>query len=294
MGDLVLSAVYSSVLIVCLIYRASKSFSNSGFLDNVGLRKGERPWIQVVALSVILGLFFSIFSSYLTTMRQVQPQTPLNDVLDTTRSMNLVLIFLFLAIGIAPLLEEIVFRGYFFRVIKEWLGGKWAIYIIAATFAILHVGQYWGDWVAIAIVALLGLTLTVLRAWSGTTIAGVITHYVYNAGVTIIPIIMIAVSNPAYFRYKAYFPYHDTQTKEVLLKRSIAQQPDFVDAYNDLAWLYAQEEKNLDKALVLIEKALHFDPDESAYLDTKAEVLEKLGRLDEAKTIREHLKKNGD
>ena len=293
MGELVLSAGYSLLLILSLIYRASGDFSGKGFLSNVGLRREGRSWLTIVILPVILGLSFAFFSSYLTAMRQVQPQTPLNTVLDETQSPGLILIFLFLAIGAAPLIEEIIFRGYFFYVIKEWLGGKWAIYIIAATFAFLHVGQYWGDGLAIAMVTLLGFTLTILRAWTGTTIAGVVAHYIYNGGVTVIPIIMIALSNPPYFKYKAYYPYYDAQTKEALLKESIARQPDLVEAYNDLAWLYAEERKNLDTALELVEKALHFAPDQPAYLDTKAEVLEKLGRFEEAGPIRDRLKEEG-
>ena len=91
-------------------------------------------------------------------------------------------------------------------------GKKFAIYVIALVFAFLHLGQYWGDWLAIGMVTLLGFALTILRAYSGTTIASVIAHYVYNGGVTIIPIIMMILSNPAYFKYKTYFHSYDAQT----------------------------------------------------------------------------------
>ena len=290
MGDLILSAVFSSFLGVSLVYQSSKNFSDRGFLTNVGLRKGNLSWVKAALIPAVLGLLFALFSVYFGLARNVQPQTPLNDVLETTQSFSLILIFLFLAVCIAPLIEEIVFRGYFFHVIKKWLGGKKAVYIIASTFAFLHVGQYWGDWLAIVMVTVLGFTLTILRAWTGTTVASVVAHYVYNGSVTILPVIIIAISNPAYLEYKAYYPYHDAGTKEVLLRRSIAKQPGLADAYNDLAWLYAEEEKNLDDALELVEKALSYAPEQSAYLDTKANVLEKLGRYDEARSIRDGLK----
>ncbi|MBN1869419.1 MAG: CPBP family intramembrane metalloprotease [Candidatus Omnitrophica bacterium] len=278
MGDLILSALFSSFLIICLVYQSSRRFSDRGFLTNVGLRKGHCSWIRAFWAPAALGLSFALLSSYIGLSRPVQPETPLNEVLGTTQSFSLILGFLFLAVCIAPLVEEIVFRGYFFHVIKEWLGGRKALYIIAMTFAFLHVGQYWGDWPAIAIVLGLGFTLTILRATTGTTLASVVTHYVYNGSVTVLPIIIMAITNPAYFEYSAYYSYHDAQTKEALLKKSIAAQPDLADAYNDLAWLYAQEGKNLDDAVVLIEKALSYAPQYSPYLDTKAEVLEKLGR----------------
>jgi len=70
---------------------------------------------------------------------------------------------------------------------------------------------------------------------------------------------------------------------------SIANDPDLVNAYNDLAWLYAEENKNLFVALELVEKALSYAPEQPAYLDTKVAVLEKLGRDDEARTIRKQL-----
>lgn len=289
MGDLILSALFSTALIVVLVYRSSRHFSDRGFLANVGLHKGNRPAFKVIFVPVIVGLFFAFFSSYLISSRLVQPQTPLAEVINTTRSVNLVLIFLFLAICIAPLIEEIIFRGYFFHVFKKWIGTKRTIYLIASTFALLHVGQYWGDWMAIAMVTLLGFTLTILRAWSGTTIASVIAHYVYNGGVTIIPVVMIALSNPPYFQYTIYYSAHDAQTKEALLKASIANDPHLVNAYNDLAWLYAEENRNLDVALDLVEKSLSYAPEQSAFLDTKAVILEKLGRVDEANLLRKQL-----
>ena len=289
MGDLIISAVFSSASIIALVYHSSQHFSKQGFLANVGLHKSRHSWAKAILLPVILGLFFAFFSSYLIIVRQVQPQTPLNEIIESTKSLYLILVFLFMAVGVAPLVEEIVFRGYFFHVLKEWIGAQKTIYVIALTFAFLHVGQYWGDWVAIAMVTVLGFTLTLLRAWSGSTVAGVITHYVYNGGVTIIPIIMLAISNPAYMDYKINYSDYDAQTKETLLKESIAEQPDFADAFNDLAWLYAQEEKNLDEALLLVEKALTIAPRQPAYLDTKAAILEELGRSDEARLIRSRL-----
>jgi len=291
MGDLILSAAFSTVLIMILVYRSSRHFSNEGFLTNISLRIGNRSLIKVIAIPIALGLFFAIFSSYLISMRPVQPQTPLNEIFDTAQSVSLILVFFFLAVCIAPLIEEIIFRGYFYRVIKERVGAKKTIYLIALTFAFFHVGQYWGDWMAIAMVTLLGFTLTILRAWTGTTVASVITHYVYNTGVMIIPIIMIAVSNPPYFQYTVRYFYHDARTKEALLKESIANDPDLVNAYNDLAWLYAEENKNLDMALKLVEKSLSYAPEQPAYLDTKAAILEKLGRVDEASSIRKRLKR---
>jgi membrane protease YdiL (CAAX protease family) len=276
MTGLIISAVFSSVLGLCLVYRASQRFSDKGFLTNVGLRKGDRAWTRVVLVPCVLGVAFAFFASYLAVTRQVQPQTPLNEVLESTESLGLILTFFFMALITAPLIEEIIFRGYFYRVVKRWAGPRRAIYAISLTFAVLHVGQYWGDWLAIAMVGVLGFTLTVLRAWTGTTFASVVTHYVYNGGVTVIPIIMMALSNPAYFEYKVHYADYDRPKKEALLQESIRRQPDLADAYHDLARLYADEDIKLAEALTLVEKALSYAPGHQVFLDTKTEILEKL------------------
>ena len=74
---------------------------------------------------------------------------------------------------------------------------------------------------------------------------------------------MIAIANPPYYEYKTQYPNLDVQTRQRLLKESIAKQPDLIDAYNDLAWLYSQEEKNLNMALQLIDHALELAPEGS-------------------------------
>ena len=56
-----------------------------------------------------------------------------------------------------------------------------------------------------------------------------------------------------------------------------------------MAWLYAEEERNLNEALRLVEEALFLEPDTFAFLDTKAEVLYKMGRFKEAITIADDL-----
>ncbi|OGX26551.1 MAG: hypothetical protein A3D10_05545 [Omnitrophica WOR_2 bacterium RIFCSPHIGHO2_02_FULL_48_11] len=85
------------------------------------------------------------------------------------------------------------------------------------------------------------------------------------------------------------YPQLDFTAKEKLLQQSIENDPDLDTAYNDLAWLYAQEGTHLTEALELIDKALSYDPESAAYLDTKGEVLYRLGRFEEAIAIAEEL-----
>lgn len=187
MGQLLLSAVFSSAIALVLIGKASGKFSDQGFLHNIGLRKGDRSVVEVFVIPALIGAFFAVVSSAIVWLRHEQPVTPLSEVINATDSVWLFAVFLGLAILVAPFIEEVIFRGYFFYVISRAKGEGFAVYVISLVFAFLHVGQYWGDPAAIAMIALLGFVLTILRARTGTTIASIIAHYAYNAGVTIIP-----------------------------------------------------------------------------------------------------------
>ena len=57
--------------------------------------------------------------------------------------------FLFLAIALvlAPLGEEIIFRGYFYRVLSVFKGQGWAIVIVAVLFGLFMLSNT-GDWLA--------------------------------------------------------------------------------------------------------------------------------------------------
>jgi tetratricopeptide (TPR) repeat protein len=65
---------------------------------------------------------------------------------------------------------------------------------------------------------------------------------------------------------------------ELLLERN----PDDPGPNNDLGYLYAEQGKNLDKAELMIRKALQEDPESFSYLDSLGWVLFKRGKLKEA------------
>ncbi len=64
---------------------------------------------------------------------------------------------------------------------------------------------------------------------------------------------------------------------------------------NDLAFEYAEQQIKLEKAIELIEYALKYQPFNSQFLDTKAWILFKMGKLEEAKvTIQQSIELNSN
>lgn len=289
MVELMISNVTSFGWILVLCRKIFQKYTPESFLDVVRFGLFDRSIVQVFVLPLIVGIIFAVISSWVIFARKVQPDTPLSELVDSTQSSFWMLIFFIVAVFIAPLAEELIFRGYLFQTLRKARGVITAVFVTAVSFAILHVGQYWGDWAAIGMVALVGLALTLLRVWTDTTLASAVMHYVYNIGVSIIPVIMMYFTNPAYFEYQMTFETQSAERQIELLQASLRVDPDLADAYNDLAWIYTENDRNLEEALQLVDKALSFAPDSEQYLDTKATVLEKLGRMEEASVIRQQL-----
>ena len=69
---------------------------------------------------------------------------------------------------------------------------------------------------------------------------------------------------------------------EQQLRKLIAMQPDFAQAYNALGYTLADRNERLDEAVSLIEKALSLSPDDHYILDSMGWVQYRLGKLDKA------------
>jgi tetratricopeptide (TPR) repeat protein len=69
---------------------------------------------------------------------------------------------------------------------------------------------------------------------------------------------------------------------EEWLEQVLDEYPDDISAQNDLGYLWADQNKRLDRALQMAENAVASEPDNTAYLDTLGWCLYRLGRLPEA------------
>lgn len=188
-------AVYSFVVLTILVDRLSKRFSPRGFWQRIGGEAKTRSFFKSILVPIIVGLIFAIISSWILIVRDFQPQTPLAEALEKTTSSSAVIVFALLAVFAAPIVEEIIFRGYLYYAIKEVVGKKFSFCFVSVLFSVLHYGQYWQDSMAIAMVTILGFVLTYLRLWSQTTKASMVAHFTYNTGVIIIPAIIMSLSH---------------------------------------------------------------------------------------------------
>lgn len=79
-----------------------------------------------------------------------------------------------------------------------------------------------------------------------------------------------------------YVELDDMETGERILEEVLQDDPDNTQANNDLGYLWADQNKNLDRARGMIQKALNEEPDNPAYLDSMGWVEYRLGNFEKA------------
>ncbi len=84
-------------------------------------------------------------------------------------------------ISVAPVVEELFFRGFLYPVLARRLGLFLAVVLTAAGFALLHAGQLAHAWAPLLMLFIVGVVLTLVRARTGSVAAGVLMHAGYNA-----------------------------------------------------------------------------------------------------------------
>lgn len=91
----------------------------------------------------------------------------------------------FALIGVMlPVAEEVFFRGYVYGVALR-LGRPAAFAITVLCFGALHAQQSWGNWGGLFAIFLTGCVLTALRALTGSTLLGALSHLGYNLSLSL-------------------------------------------------------------------------------------------------------------
>jgi membrane protease YdiL (CAAX protease family) len=136
------------------------------------------PWVALTALGVAVFLlaFVALYS------RLIPPSPESNARLDAYLQLPLgSLPFFVSGIGVAPLVEEIIFRGWIQTRIARDFGSEAAIVNTAAVFAIAHL-EVWQS----PFLFLLGLATGYTVYLTGSVWSGVVMHAAYNTAILVV------------------------------------------------------------------------------------------------------------
>lgn len=141
-----------------------------------GLNWEQRP-ISVGAY-LIYGGALSVCIQLLSQLLPKREGLPIEQMFDAPASAYLLAFF---GICVAPFMEELVFRGFFFPVLERRLGIGYAVLVTGGLFAVIHVPQLGGLGPEAVAMIVVGVVLSFVRARTGSLKASFLMHLGYNS-----------------------------------------------------------------------------------------------------------------
>ncbi|HET9012731.1 MAG TPA: CPBP family intramembrane glutamic endopeptidase, partial [Gemmatimonadaceae bacterium] len=138
-----------------------------------GLRRGPLGYAIGMAFTVVLA-FFIFEIAYVTILQPDNPQT-IAEELGADRSTLLLVMGALVVIVVAPVCEELFFRGFLFRVLRSNMPFLAAALIDGVLFGLVH-----GSFVILPVLAFLGVALCWLYTRTGTLFAPIAVHALNN------------------------------------------------------------------------------------------------------------------
>jgi len=138
----------------------------------------QRPEQLHTKSLIALGAMLAIAALVVPILFPPSQPPPIEKLITSSHALY---VFVLFGVGVAPLIEEIIFRGFLFKVLSDLAGTSVAVPATAALFMLLHVPQLWGSWAGILLIFVVGYVLSVVRARTNSLIPSFIIHTAYNA-----------------------------------------------------------------------------------------------------------------
>lgn len=157
------------------------------FMHHLVTRQYHRPFREAVrwiappgpswAYYLTGGVVLSFGVGILSRILPVPQALPIDKYFQDASSAWLMTIF---GISMAPIVEELFYRGFLYPVLARKLGVPVSAVITSAAFALMHSSQLAHAWGPLLILFLVGMALTITRIVTGSVIPGVLVHIGYN------------------------------------------------------------------------------------------------------------------
>jgi membrane protease YdiL (CAAX protease family) len=174
---LIVGAIFSllllSIVLSFLLLRARNPLELFG-LQGVSLSTNFKA--ACVGLLAALPLVYFIHSLCLVLLGAGAEPQPLIQFLSQNPSLEDRLLLIGTALVIAPVAEELIFRGYIFGVLRRYTGKWWALLISGLVFAAIH-----AHIPSLAGLFALAITLTLVYEGTGSLWAAILMHSLFNA-----------------------------------------------------------------------------------------------------------------
>jgi hypothetical protein len=148
------------------------------FWQSLGLGLPEGEWYRSIFAGLGLAALVLVTA---VLLRPPRIQSPLQELMNDPASAPYLAIA---AVTLAPLFEELLFRGLLQPLLVRDLGVVVGIALSAVPFALLHGPEFAWSWRHVLLIAIAGAGFAIKRHSSGSLGAAMITHSTYNAVIT--------------------------------------------------------------------------------------------------------------
>jgi len=132
------------------------------------------------------GCGLSLFVALLSSRLKAPDNSPMEELFKNRQT---ALLFVAMAVLIAPLVEETLFRGYLYPLFARSFGITPGILITGVLFGMMHGAQLGWTWGLVAMLILVGIVFTLVRARTGSVFASFLMHLGYNSLISIAALI---------------------------------------------------------------------------------------------------------
>jgi membrane protease YdiL (CAAX protease family) len=137
----------------------------------------KRPTLKRALLFFSCGSILAVAVQLAPTLFPDRTQFPLQHLFDSPATAYAVGAF---AVLVAPLMEELIFRGILFVIFEHRFGLRFAIIVTAVLFTALHIPEYKGAWNHLFLLLIVGLVFSFARGMTGSLAPSVFLHTAYN------------------------------------------------------------------------------------------------------------------
>jgi len=175
------STIICSALIFLFLYVTISVLRDLPFWSTLGWRPLQRDTegrkrnpLTYFFFGFALAIFVGLAGSQVHTKEGI----PLQELF---KNRETALVFMAMAVLVAPLVEETVFRGYLFPLFAKSFGIVPGIVLTGVLFGLMHGYQLGWTWGIVLLLILVGVIFTFTRARTGTVLASFLMHLGYNS-----------------------------------------------------------------------------------------------------------------
>ncbi|HUL34736.1 MAG TPA: CPBP family intramembrane glutamic endopeptidase [Candidatus Eisenbacteria bacterium] len=168
------AAIFFFLYVTLSVLRGHPFWKTLGWRKLVPMNR-EMPTNPLAYLLAGAGL--SLVINLLTAHLKTPENIPMEELFKHRQT---ALLFVGMAVLVAPLVEETLFRGYLYPMFARAFGITPGILVTGFLFGLMHGAQLGWTWSLVALLTVVGIALTFVRARTGTVVASFLMHLGYN------------------------------------------------------------------------------------------------------------------